>query len=126
MEKWTFKNVLILLLHALAVWAFCGAVMGIGMTITTLENALIIHAISAPIITFAISSLYYWKFNYTTPLQTATAFILVVIFMDLFVVAMLINKNFDMFKSFIGTWLPFILIFLATYISGKLWEKIRT
>jgi hypothetical protein len=45
----TFKNILILLAHALIGWALCAATMGIGMAVTTLNNALIIHAIAAPI-----------------------------------------------------------------------------
>jgi hypothetical protein len=38
--------------------------------------------------------------------------------MDIIVVALLINKSFEMFKSIIGTWIPFILIFTATYLTG--------
>ncbi len=120
-----FKRTLVLLGHALAVWALCGAVMGIGMATTTLERSLIIHAIAAPIIAIAISSLYYWKFNYTTPLQTAIVFVSLIICMDVFLVAMVINKSFDMFRSFIGTWLVFILIFITAFLSGVLWKKTK-
>ena len=95
----------------------------IGMATTTLDRALIIHAIAAPIIVIAISSLYYCIFNYTTPLQTAIVFAAFIIFMDVFFVAMVINKSFDMFRSFIGTWMVFILIFVTTFISGVLWNK---
>jgi hypothetical protein len=40
--------------------------------------------------------------------------------MDFFVVAMLINRSFEMFTSFLGTWLPFTLIFASTYFTGRL------
>jgi small-conductance mechanosensitive channel len=125
METLNMKKVLILLFHAFVVWGLCAAVMGIGMASTTLEKALIIHAIAAPIIVIAVSSLYYWKFYYTTPLQTAIVFVSLVILMDVFLVAMVINKSFDMFRSFIGTWLPFILIFTSTYLTGVLWKKTK-
>jgi hypothetical protein len=45
---------------------------------------------------------------------------LVVIFMDLFLVALFIEKSFAMFTSLLGTWIPFGLIFTATYITGSL------
>lgn len=125
MRKLNYKKVLILLAHTFVVWGLCGAVMGIGMANTTLQKALVIHVIAAPMIAIAVSSLYYWKFNYTTPMNTAIVFVAFVIFMDIFLVAMVINNSFDMFKSFIGTWLPFILIFTTTYLTGVLWKRIK-
>jgi len=126
MKTLNMKKVLVLLAHAFVAWGLCGAVMGIGMASTTLERALIIHAIAAPVVAIIVSSFYYWKFNYTTPLQTAIVFVSLVIIMDVFLIAMVINKSFDMFRSFIGTWLPFILIFIAAYLTGVLWKKTRS
>ncbi len=70
--------------HALIGWALCAALMGIGMSVTTLGATLIIHAVGAPIIFAVISLVYFDKFNYTAPLQTAIAFVSVVILMDVF------------------------------------------
>lgn len=119
------NKVLILLGHAFIVWVLCAAVMGVGMASTTLERALVIHAIAAPLIAVAISCFYYWKYFYTQPLQTAIVFVSFVLIMDVFIVAIAINRSFDMFRSIIGTWLPFILIFTATYITGVMWKKIK-
>jgi hypothetical protein len=41
-----------------------------------------------------------------------------VIAMDFFVVALLINRSVEMFASARGTWIPFALIFAATYVTG--------
>jgi uncharacterized membrane protein YjgN (DUF898 family) len=117
------KKVLILLIHAFVLWGICGAVMGIGMAVFGLQTALIIHAIAAPLISIVVSSLYFLKFNYTSPLATASVFLTVVVFMDLFLVALIISGSLDMFKSFVGTWLPFTLIFFASYLTGILWKK---
>ena len=113
----------VILLHAFVGWILCAATMGIGMTVTSLENALIIHAMAAPIFFAGISLVYFRKFNYTRPLQTALIFIAFVIVMDFFVVAMLINHSFEMFTSLLGTWIPFALIFTSTYLSGLLTVK---
>jgi hypothetical protein len=43
--------------------------------------------------------------------------------MDVFVVALLILKNTDMFKSVLGTWLPFTLIFVVTIFTGRVIRK---
>jgi hypothetical protein len=93
--------------------------MGIGMAATTLNRALITHAIAAPIFFGGISLIYFRKFNYTTPLQTAFYFLAFVVAMDFFVIAMLINRSFEMFTSPLGTWLPFALIFASTYLTGR-------
>jgi hypothetical protein len=108
----------IIFIHAFVGWALCGATMGIGMGVTSLENALIIHAILAPVFFILVSINYFSKFNYTAPLQTALIFVGFVIFVDFFFVALLINKSLDMFASLLGTWIPFVLIFFSSYVPG--------
>ena len=120
----TTKNI-ILLAHAFVGWLLCAATIGIGMAVTSLNNALIIHAIAAPIFFVLISLVYFKKFNYTTPLQTALVFLAFVMLMDFFVVAMLINRSFEMFTSLLGTWIPFALIFFSTYLTGLLIQDKR-
>ncbi|HSB02576.1 MAG TPA: hypothetical protein VLE49_18140 [Anaerolineales bacterium] len=115
----TLNKILMILAHAFGGWTLCAATMGIGMAVTTLDNTLVVHAIAAPIFFTGISLIYFRKFNYTTPLQTALCFLAFVVAMDFFVVAMLINRSFEMFTSILGTWLPFALIFAATYLTGR-------
>ena len=117
------KATLITIAHGLIGWALCGAIMGIGMAVTSIETSLIIHAMGAPVIFAVLSFIYFRKFNYTTPLQTAFIFVGFVIFMDVFVVALMINRSFEMFTSFLGTWIPFGLIFISTYLIGKFSPK---
>jgi len=112
------QKIAVILIHALVGWMLCAATMGIGMAVTSLETTLILHAIGAPIFFFLVSLVYFRKFNYTTPLQTALIFIACVIGMDIFVVAMLINHSFEMFTSLLGTWIPFVLIFSSTWLTG--------
>ena len=114
------RNLVIVLTHALIGWTLCAATMGIGMAVTSVDNALVIHAIGAPIFFAGVSLVYFRRFSYTTPTQTATIFIAFVILMDFFVVAMLIARSFEMFTSLLGTWIPFVLIFMSTYLSGRL------
>ncbi|OGN93573.1 MAG: hypothetical protein A2Z71_10730 [Chloroflexi bacterium RBG_13_50_21] len=112
------RKITIILLHAFVGWVLCAAMKGLGMSITTLETTLIIHAIAAPIVFSLVSLVYFRNFNYTTPTQTALIFVGFVIAMDFFVVALLINKSLDMFNSLLGTWIPFVLIFTSTLLTG--------
>ena len=112
------RKMITVLVHAFVGWALCAATMGIGMATTSIDNALIIHAIGAPIFFTILSLIYFEKFNYTTPLQTAIIFVGFVITVDFFVVALLINKSLAMFTSLLGTWIPFALIFTSTYLTG--------
>ncbi len=97
--------------------------MGVGQAVTSLENALLIHAIGAPIIFALLSFIYFKNFNYTTPLQTAMVFLAVVVSLDVFLVALVIEKSLAMFTSLIGTWIPFALIFMSTYLTGLYQER---
>jgi hypothetical protein len=112
------RKLLIILAHAFIGWALCAATMGIGMAITSLQNTLIAHAIGAPIFFSIVSLVYFRKFNFTTPLQTASIFVAFVIAVDFLVVALLINRSLDMFAGLLGTWIPFALIFASTYLTG--------
>lgn len=114
------RKIITLLVHAFIGWALCAATMGIGRATTSLQNALIIHAIGAPVFFSAVSLNYFNKFSYTTPLQTAIIFVGFVITVDFFVVALLINRSLEMFASLLGTWIPFALIFASTYLTGLL------
>lgn len=107
-----------ILAHAFVGWALCAATMGIGLATTSLQNALIVHAVGAPIYFAFVSLIYFKKFNYTTPLQTAIIFVGFVMAVDFFVVALLINRSLEMFASLMGTWIPFALIFASTYLTG--------
>ena len=112
------KRVLILLVHAFFGWVLCAATMGIGMATISMEATLIIHAIGAPVFFGMVSLIYFSKFNYTSPLLTSFVFVGFVILVDFFFVALLINQSLDMFTSIIGTWIPFILIFLSSFFTG--------
>lgn len=114
----SFKKLITIFGHAFVGWALCAATMGIGMAATSLQNALVIHAIGAPVFFTVVSLAYFSKFSYTTPLQTALIFIGFIIAMDFFVVALLINRSLEMFGSLLGTWIPFALIFTSTYVTG--------
>ncbi|MHA2107629.1 MAG: hypothetical protein ACW99R_08015 [Candidatus Hodarchaeales archaeon] len=108
----------IFLIHAFVGWALCGATMKIGLATTTEDNALIIHAIAAPIFFSVITFIYFKKFKYTTPLQTASGFTAFIILMDFFIVAPIFEQSFEMFFSPLGTWIPFLLIFISSYLTG--------
>jgi hypothetical protein len=112
------RKLVVILLLAFVIWALCGAIMGVGMAVTSEKNTLIAHAIGGPIIAALVSVFYFKRFNYTTPLQTAAIFLGFIIFMDVFVVSMLIMRSFEMFQSILGTWIPFTLIFISTYLTG--------
>lgn len=118
-----FKKFLTILIFAFIGWVFCAAIMGIGMQLMSMENTLIVHAIGGPLGFLMLSLLYFKKFGYTSPLQTAIIFLAFIVFMDFFIVALLIEKSYEMFKSPLGTWIPFALIFLAIYLTGLIATK---
>jgi len=45
--------------------------------------------------------------------------------MDAGIVAPVFQRSYNMFLNPIGTWIPFGLIFLATYFTGLLSSKVK-
>jgi hypothetical protein len=111
------RQVVAVLSLALLGWALCGAIMFVGMEVTSLQTTLIVHAIGAPVIFSVISWFHFTRLNYTSPLRTAAIFTLTVMFMDFFLVALVINRSLEMFQCLLCTWIPFALIFLSTYLT---------
>ena len=114
----TIRHAAVIVVFALLGWALCVASIGIGFAVTTQTMALVVHAIVAPVVFAALSWVYFTRFAYTTPLVTAALFLGIVAALDLVVVALFILRSFAMFGSLLGTWLPFVLIFVATWATG--------
>jgi lipopolysaccharide export LptBFGC system permease protein LptF len=112
------KKILIILLYSFLGWAFCAAIMGIGPAYLPMDRVLIIHVIAGPLAFACLSWHYHRHFRYTKPLATALVFVSFIMLMDFFLVALVILKSLDMFRSPLGTWIPFGLIFLSTYVTG--------
>ena len=90
---------------------------GLLQTVST-GAAIAIHAIAVPLIFTAIAIVYFRARGARDPLPTAIAFVAIVAVLDAAVVAALVLHDFAMFMSFAGTWLPFALIFLVTWVTG--------
>jgi hypothetical protein len=97
------KKLVAILAHAFVGWALCTASMGVGLAVTSVQNALVVHAVGAPVFFAGVSYVYFSKFNYTTPWQTAAIFVSFVILVDFFFVALLVQRSFEMFGSLLGT-----------------------
>lgn len=105
---------------ALLGWALCAGAVSIGLITTPLAEALVIHAVAAPILFAFVSVVYFQRFAYTTPLHTAFIFACVVFVLDFFVADVFLNQNLSLRASLLGLWIPAILIFTATHITGLL------
>ena len=113
----------VILAFPFAGWALCFATIGIGMAILEKQTALVVHAILAPVYFAILSFLYFRRFNYTKPLQTALIFLVFVMAMDTFVVSLLILRSTEMITSILGAWIPFFLIFASTFLTGLYMER---
>jgi hypothetical protein len=118
-----FKNILVIFVHAFAGWALCGSTMFIGRAVTSIQNTLVAHAIAAPAIFSVLSVIYFKRFNYTSPLQTAMIFVSFIVLMDASLVAPVFEGSYEMFRNALGTWIPFALIFASTYLTGYVLRK---
>lgn len=126
MRQLSPKQMLIVGLFGLVGWALCGAIVFIGRELMPMDTTLIVHAIGAPVIFTVLSWIYFSRFGYTKPLATAALFVGIVIFMDVVLVALVIERSLEMFESVLGTWIPWVLIFFSTYLTGLVVESRST
>ncbi len=114
------KKIVVLAIFGLIGWGICGAIINVGRSLIGTQPTLIVHAILVPIVFGVLSFFYHRFFHYTQPLQTGLIFMLLVMTLDAGIIAPFAEKSFAMFTSLLGTWIPFGLIFLATYLVGRL------
>jgi menaquinone-dependent protoporphyrinogen oxidase len=106
--------------HGIAGWALCAAVMAGVLQISPMGIAVAIHAIAAPLLFAAVSVHYFGAYGARDPLPVALTFVAIAFALDAGIVAGFVLREFTMLQSFTGTWLPFLLIFLATWITGQI------
>lgn len=109
-----------LLLHGVLGWALCAAAMAGLLSLVSLKVALVTHAIAAPLFFTAIARHYFRARGARDAVPTAAVWTTIVALLDLGVVAGAMQHSLEMFKSFAGTWLPFGLIFIATWAVGEM------
>jgi menaquinone-dependent protoporphyrinogen oxidase len=113
-----------LLGYGLLGWGLCTALMAILLHTVSTGAAIAIHAVAAPLIFAGISIRYFQARGARDPLPTAVTFMGVAAFLDAAVVSGLVLRDLAMFTSFAGTWLPFGLIFLASWVTGLVMSMI--
>jgi menaquinone-dependent protoporphyrinogen oxidase len=99
-------------------WMLCAALMAVLLQTVSTGAAIAIHAVAAPLFFTGIAIGYFRARGARDPVPTAIAFTAIVAVLDAVFVAGLVLRDFAMFTSFAGTWLPFVLIFLATWLTG--------
>jgi hypothetical protein len=106
--------------HALAGWLVCGATVGAGRQILSLHATLIVHAAVAPLAFGLLAWHHFTRYPDSPPVATALAMLSIVVGLDALFVAPIVERSYAMFGSLLGTWLPFLLIFAATYLVGRI------
>ena len=84
----------------------------------SLETALRVHLVGAPIFAFLVSAVHVWLAPDFNPALRAAFMTGLVIVLDAVVVAPIFERSYDMFRSAIATWIPFALIFIASLAAG--------
>src|SRR5271166_3076332 len=105
---------------ALVLWGACGGIIAIGRRLWSIDTTLRVHLIAAPIIAFLVAAAHRALAPEFDPLLRAAAITIIVMLLDALVVAPFFERSYGMFRSVIGTWLPFVAIFTAAWAAGVL------
>ncbi len=108
------------IVSAVILWAACGGVIAIGRRLWTLRKTLIVHVFAGPAIAFMVASARHMLFSDFAAIPRAVEITGVVVALDAFVVAPVFERSYAMFRSALGTWIPFAAIFVASWIAGRL------
>ena len=107
-----------LLTHGIMLWAACGLVMNVARALLPLDRALFAHGLAAPLLAALVTALYFRRPGHAPPLPTALVFVFVVAGLDALVTAPFLERSWAKFGSLVATWIPFALIFMASYRTG--------
>jgi len=113
------RKIIAVLLYATVGWIIYRATMLIGY-VPTISRVPFFFEIVTFLVFVVISYIYFKKFNYTTPLQTAAIFVSIVVVGDFIVIALSRPGALRFYASVPQVWLRFALIFLPIYLTGLL------
>ncbi|MBU2533284.1 MAG: hypothetical protein KKB37_11125 [Alphaproteobacteria bacterium] len=105
---------------SLFVWGLCGAVMMVGRRFFSMRTTIHIHLAAAPVFAFALSCLHAHVAPAFDPMVRAGLMTGMIVVLDAGLVAPVFERSFEMFRSILGTWVPFALIFAASWLAGTL------
>jgi hypothetical protein len=108
-----------LVTHATVGWAACAVLMAVLLRASSIGVALGVHAVAAPIIFVLVARHYFRERGALDSLSTAVPFLATVASLDAIVVAGLVQRSFDLFRSVSGTWIPLALIAAVTWATGE-------
>ncbi len=108
-----------LLSHGLVGWAICGATIGIGRQVMSMQATLLVHAAVAPLAFGLLTWRHVRRHPESTPGATALAMTGLVIALDALAVAPVFEHSYVMFRSVLGTWIPFASIAVASYAVAR-------
>jgi hypothetical protein len=109
-----------LLIHGLVGWAVCGATIGIGRQLLPMNITLVVHAGVAPLAFGFLTWHYFRRFPESSPRATSLTMLGIVVGLDALVVAPLLERSYEMFRSVMGTWVPFALILASSYLVARM------
>ena len=104
----------------IVLWGSCGAVMAIGRKLWSLETTLHVHLAAAPLLAFVISLIHRSLAPTFNAVLRAVVLTALIIALDAAVVAPVFERSYAMFRTLVGTWLPFAAIFLGSLAAGIL------
>lgn len=108
-----------LVIHGLIGWAICGATIGIGRQLLPMNVTLIVHALVAPVAFGLLTWNHTRRFPESSARIIALSMVGMVIGLDAGLVAPVFERSYKMFRSVLGTWIPFTLILGASYLAAK-------
>ncbi len=107
-----------LILLALVVWAACGGVIAVGRRVSSMQTTLIVHLFAAAAFAFAAGVAHRLLAPNFDAVTRAAAMTSLIVALDALVVAPLFERSYAMFRSLLGTWIPFVAIFVARWAAG--------
>jgi hypothetical protein len=108
---------------AAAGWLLCGLAMAGLRLATGIAVAIWLHLAIAAIVFFVVAVFYWNDPEHLPPLPTAAVFVVTVVALDALIVAPFFEKSFAMFRSALGTWVPFAAIFFSSLLAARLLSR---
>lgn len=112
------KRTALLLGYALTGWAVCGATVAIGRRLMSMDATLLVHAVVAGLAFGLLAWHYVRRYPDAAALRVSVTMLSVVIGLDVLIVAPFLERSYAMFRSVLGTWVPFTLILTASYFAA--------
>ena len=99
-------------------WLVSAACLSVTFWLASLHTAFAVHGFALPVVLSLVALVYFRREEAMPPLRAALLFAVLALVLEVVLSRFLASRSYEPLTSAVGTWIPVLLVFFATWLIG--------